>query len=45
MELPVRKLLMGAAAEKVANPDAMSNPHSLQFYVDYARKRQDQAGH
>ena len=45
MELPVRKLLMGAAEEKVANPDAMSNPHSLQFYVDYARKRQDQAGH
>jgi acetoacetyl-CoA synthetase len=40
MELPVRKLLMGALPEKVANPDAMSNPHSLQFYVDYAQQRQ-----
>ena len=40
MELPVRKLLMGAAPEKVANPDAMANPHSLQFFIDYARLRQ-----
>jgi hypothetical protein len=24
----------------VANPDAMANPQSLQFYVDYARSRQ-----
>jgi acetoacetyl-CoA synthetase len=42
MELPVRKLLMGAAPEKVANSDAMANPHSLQFYIDYARQRQAQ---
>ena len=40
MELPVRKLLMGAAPEKVANPDAMADPHSLQFFIDYARLRQ-----
>ena len=40
MELPVRKLLLGAPPEKVANPDAMANPQSLQFYVDYARSRQ-----
>ncbi len=40
MELPVRKLLLGAPPEKVANPDAMANPQSLQFYVDYARRRQ-----
>jgi acetoacetyl-CoA synthetase len=39
MELPVRKLLLGAPPEKVANPDAMANPQSLQFYVDYARSR------
>ena len=42
MELPVRKLLMGAKPEKVANPDAMSNPHSLHFYVDYAQQRHAQ---
>jgi acetoacetyl-CoA synthetase len=40
MELPVRKLLLGAPPEKVANLDAMANPQSLQFYVDYARSRQ-----
>ncbi|MEJ8810675.1 acetoacetate--CoA ligase [Variovorax ureilyticus] len=37
MEVPVRKLLLGAAADKVASPDAMSNPNSLRFFVDYAR--------
>lgn len=37
MEVPVRKLLLGAAPDKVASPDAMSNPHSLHFFIDYAR--------
>jgi len=37
MEVPVRKLLLGAAAEKVASPDAMLNPQSLRFFIDYAR--------
>ena len=37
MEVPVRKLLLGAAPAKVASPDAMQNPGSLQFFVDYAR--------
>ncbi|MES2260611.1 MAG: acetoacetate--CoA ligase [Pseudomonadota bacterium] len=38
MELPVRKLLLGASADKVANPDAMSNPQSFQFFVDFASR-------
>ena len=38
MELPVRKLLLGQPIEKVASADAMANPHSLQFFVDLARK-------
>lgn len=37
MELPVRKLLLGAAAEKVASPDAMSNPQSMQFFIRFAQ--------
>ncbi|MBO9647648.1 MAG: acetoacetate--CoA ligase [Variovorax sp.] len=37
MEVPVRKLLLGAAPDKVASPDAMANPHSLRFFIDYAR--------
>ncbi len=40
MEVPVRKLLLGAAPEKVASPDAMQNPGSLQFFVAYAREAQ-----
>jgi acetoacetyl-CoA synthetase len=37
MEVPIRKLLLGAEARKVAAPEAMQNPGSLQFFVDYAR--------
>jgi len=36
LEVPVKKILL--AMEKVANPGAMSNPHSLKWYADYARK-------
>jgi acetoacetyl-CoA synthetase len=32
MEVPVRKLLLGALAEKVASPDAMANPKSIVFF-------------
>jgi acetoacetyl-CoA synthetase len=38
MEVPVRKLLLGAAPEKVASPDAMANPASLAFFVQLARE-------
>jgi acetoacetyl-CoA synthetase len=37
MEVPVRKLLLGAEPGKVASPDAMQNPSSLAFFVEYAR--------
>ena len=30
--VPVRKLLLGAMAEKVASPDAMANPKSIEFF-------------
>jgi acetoacetyl-CoA synthetase len=40
MELPVKKLLLGMVAEKVANPDAMANPASLQWFAEFARGRQ-----
>jgi acetoacetyl-CoA synthetase len=38
MEVPVRKLLLGASPEKVASPDAMANPASLDFFVQLARQ-------
>jgi acetoacetyl-CoA synthetase len=37
MEVPVRKLLLGAAPEDVASPEAMQNPASLDYFVEYAR--------
>jgi acetoacetyl-CoA synthetase len=38
MELPVRKLLLGAQLAKVASPDAMANPASLAEYAAFATR-------
>jgi acetoacetyl-CoA synthetase len=38
LELPVRKLLLGAPPEKVASRDAMANPGSLRYFVALAKK-------
>ncbi len=38
MEVPVRKLLLGAPVEKVAAPDAMGNPESIAFFVRLAQE-------
>jgi acetoacetyl-CoA synthetase len=38
MELPVRKLLLGIEASKVASPDAMANPGSFDFFVQFAQQ-------
>ena len=40
MELPVKKLLMGAEPSKVLNPDAMANSASVGWFVALARQRQ-----
>ena len=37
MEVPIKKLLLGAPPERIANPDAMANPDVLAWYVSYAR--------
>jgi acetoacetyl-CoA synthetase len=37
MEVPVRKLLLGAAPEKVASADAMANPQSIEFFLRMAQ--------
>jgi acetoacetyl-CoA synthetase len=39
MELPVRKLLMGADAARVMNRDAMANAESVGWFVELARRR------
>ena len=39
MELPVKKLLMGAAADSVLKRDAMANADSVDWFVALARQR------
>ncbi len=39
MELPVRRILAGAAPETVAARDAMRNPEALDWFVSFASTR------
>jgi acetoacetyl-CoA synthetase len=39
MELPVKKLLMGADPAQVLNRDAMANADCVTWFVDFARRR------
>jgi acetoacetyl-CoA synthetase len=41
MEVPVRKILMGVPFEQAANRNAMANPQSLDFFVNYASTQRD----
>ena len=43
MELPVKKLMMGAELAQVLNRDAMANADSIDWFVDFARRRQAEA--
>jgi acetoacetyl-CoA synthetase len=43
MELPVKKLLLGMPVDGVANRDSMANPRSLDWYVEYARLRNERS--
>ena len=42
-ELPIKKLLLGHAVEKVINRDAMANPGCLDWYLEFAKRSQQQA--
>lgn len=37
IEVPIRKILLGAAASAVAAPETLANPGSLSFFVEYAK--------
>jgi acetoacetyl-CoA synthetase len=41
MEVPVRRILMGAQPEKAANRNAMANPHAMDAFVDYVAGQKD----
>jgi acetoacetyl-CoA synthetase len=38
MEIPVRRILMGVPANQAANRDAMMNPESLDFFIQFASR-------
>lgn len=44
MELPVRKILLGSDPAKVASPDAMANPASIDYFVAFHARRQAESG-
>jgi acetoacetyl-CoA synthetase len=39
LEVPVKKILMGAPVEEAVNVDSMSNPDSIRYFVDMAAQR------
>jgi len=41
MEVPVRKILLGARADDAANRNAMANPQALDAFAEYARTQRD----
>ena len=38
LEVPVKRIITGAAAAQVINRDAMANPESLEFFVELGRE-------
>ncbi len=43
MEVPVKKILLGHPVEKVVNRDSMANPHSMDWFIAFARGRNVQS--
>lgn len=41
IEVPIRKILLGHDLQKAANPGAMRNPHTLQYFIDFAQRLND----
>jgi len=44
LELPVKKLLLGHALEKVVSRDALAEPGSIDWYVDFAQRYRRRIG-
>ena len=40
LEVPVKKLFLGAPADKAMNAGAMANPQAMEFFIDFARNLQ-----
>ena len=37
LEVPVKRILMGAAPSEAASVDSLANPHSLEYFVELAQ--------
>jgi acetoacetyl-CoA synthetase len=44
LEVPVKRILSGTPPEKAVSPDAVSNPRSMHFFIDLARRLQEASG-
>jgi acetoacetyl-CoA synthetase len=44
MEVPVKRILLGRPLAEVAAPGAVSDPHALEFFVDYGANLGRHAG-
>jgi acetoacetyl-CoA synthetase len=38
LEVPIKKLFMGVPVEKAVSMDALSNPQSIQYFIEFANK-------
>jgi acetoacetyl-CoA synthetase len=43
LEVPIRRILMGADPDQAANRAALRNPSSLDYFIDYAKNQSDYA--
>jgi acetoacetyl-CoA synthetase len=41
LEVPVKRILMGQQADKVVSRDALANPEALDFFVEFAGRRDE----
>ena len=39
LEVPVKKLFLGMPVGKAVSVDAMANPQSIQYFIDFARDK------
>jgi acetoacetyl-CoA synthetase len=43
LEVPIKRLLQGAAVRDVADLASVDDPHAMEFYVNFARGRREAA--
>ncbi|HEX3693332.1 MAG TPA: acetoacetate--CoA ligase [Solirubrobacteraceae bacterium] len=44
LEVPIKRILMGAAPSEAASVESLANPHALDYFVRLARERREEEG-